>query len=123
MASQKAKQKRTPKRKSTRTGRPKAPDPPPVNRRPRPIPTYRDAPELLGPGQPGDGSRDRQWVYPNDDNLYCDENAGLISLPTIPEGDEGGDGLREHSDIEEHEESKEDGEEFDSDHGACHQTD
>lgn len=119
MASQRAKQKRTAKHKSTRTGRPKAqstPDPPPANR-PRPKPTYCGATELLGPAQPGDGSRieqDQQWVYHNNNYYSWDNDAGLINLPTIPEGEEGYDELH-GSDMEEHEDLVDEGKEFDSD--------
>src|SRR5271170_3825740 len=80
MGSQKAKQKRTPKYKSTRTGRPKTPANQTSGLRPRPIPTYRGATGLSGPGQPGSGGElEREWAY-KDNN---DSN-----LPTIPEQDE-----------------------------------
>jgi hypothetical protein len=112
MASQKAKQKRTAKYKSTRTGRPKTP----ANQtRPRPIPTYRGAPELSGPGQPGSGGEpEREW---DNNDVFYDEHAGLIlNLPTIPEQDEG-DAHHKPTESEIEEDEDEDGdddEEFDS---------
>jgi hypothetical protein len=98
MASQKVKQKRTAKRNSARTGRPKtpsAPDVPPAHIRPKPRPTYHGGTALLGPGQPGEGKRpeqDQKWTYPTTDiekDLYWDDHAGMIHLPVIPEEDEG----------------------------------
>jgi hypothetical protein len=121
MGSQKAKQKRTAKHKSTRTGRPKVPSTPnpplAAKPRPRPIPNYRGAAELLGPGQPGDGGRIER-VH-SDDSLCWGNSAGLSSLPVISEEDEGDDEPRVYkpneSDMEDDEESEEEDEEPESD--------
>ena len=121
MGSQKAKQKRTAKHKSTRTGRPKVPSTPnpplAAKPRPRPIPNYRGAAELLGPGQPGDEGRIER-VH-SDDSLYWDNNPGLSSLPVISEEDEGDDEPRVYkpneSDMEDDEESEEEDEGLESD--------
>src|ERR1700722_17526226 len=95
MGNQKTAAKRTKKHPSTRTGRPKtqaAPSSPPATpptSRPRPKATYRDAPLLIGPGQPAEKRQEevQEWVYPteNDYTLHYDIDGRLEMIPEVSE--------------------------------------